>query len=110
MYKYLGLGLPNADNDPYNENQGNCLGEYSSFFRWMICKSFLNQKHTDIHIRNATRIYTSNPYKDYTDEPSENVLPGEVNLMKLQNMYLTRRLRRVKKDGTIVERIEVIRR
>lgn len=58
-----------------------------------------------------------NPYNrnlgnclDYTDDPEDNVLPGEVNFDKLANMYLTRRLRRVEKDGTVVERTELIRR
>lgn len=62
-----------------------------------------------LHV-STRQILTCQILTDYTDEPSENVLPGEVNFMKLQNMYLTRRLRSVKKDGTIVERIEVIRR
>lgn len=32
---------------------------------------------------------------DYTDDPEQNVLPGEVNMAKLREMYLTRRRRRV---------------
>ena len=53
-----------------------------------------------------------NPYNsnlgnclDYTDNPKTNVLPGEVNMAKLRNMYLNRRrtLSRVEKeDGTVV--------
>ena len=53
-----------------------------------------------------------NPYNsnlgnclDYTDNPKTNILPGEVNMAKLRNMYLDRRrtLSRVEKeDGTVV--------
>jgi len=59
-----------------------------------------------------------NPYNknlndclDYTDDPSSNVLPGEVNMIKLQEVYLTterekRLLRRVEnKDGSVTETI-----
>ncbi|KAL7525314.1 hypothetical protein ACHAXR_000948, partial [Thalassiosira sp. AJA248-18] len=56
-----------------------------------------------------------NPYNsnlgnclDYTDDPEENLLPGEVNMIKLRNMYLSRRLRRVEKDGTVVETTELL--
>jgi len=47
---------------------------------------------------------------DYTDDPEENLDPGEVNMIKLRNMYLTRRLRsrRVESDGTIVETTEIL--
>jgi len=58
-----------------------------------------------------------NPYNkdlgnclDYTETPKNNLLPGDVNMAKLRDMYLRRRLRRVEKDGTIVERTELIRR
>mmetsp|Transcript_32772 Transcript_32772/g.70787 ORF Transcript_32772/g.70787 Transcript_32772/m.70787 type:complete len:287 (+) Transcript_32772:173-1033(+) len=67
-----GFGLPHTDENPYNENLGNCL--------------------------------------DYTDDPEENLLPGEVNMAKLRNMYLTRRRRRVQKDGTVVETTHLIKR
>jgi len=67
-----GFGLPHTDENPYNENLGNCL--------------------------------------DYTDDPEENLLPGEVNMAKLRNMYLTRRKRRVQKDGTVVETTHLIKR
>mmetsp|Transcript_35458 Transcript_35458/g.72515 ORF Transcript_35458/g.72515 Transcript_35458/m.72515 type:complete len:289 (-) Transcript_35458:117-983(-) len=59
-----------------------------------------------------------NPYNknlndclDYTDNPSSNVLPGEVNMIKLQEVYLAterekRLLRRVEnKDGSVTETI-----
>lgn len=59
-----------------------------------------------------------NPYNknlndclDYTDDPSSNVLPGEVNMIKLQEVYLAterekRLLRRVEnKDGSVTETI-----
>jgi len=44
---------------------------------------------------------------DYTDDPSSNLLPGDVNMDKLRGMYLTRRLRTVEEDGTVVERTEL---
>ncbi|KAL3779308.1 hypothetical protein ACHAW5_006474 [Stephanodiscus triporus] len=47
---------------------------------------------------------------DYTDNPSTNLLPGDVNMAKLREMYLTRRLRRVEEDGTVVETTQLIRR
>ncbi|KAL3806906.1 hypothetical protein ACHAXA_011486 [Cyclostephanos tholiformis] len=47
---------------------------------------------------------------DYTDNPSTNLLPGEVNMAKLRDMYLTRRLRKVEEDGTVVETTQLIRR
>ena len=37
-------------------------------------------------------------HTDYTDDPDENLLPGEVNMAKLRNMYLSRRNLRVEKD------------
>ena len=49
-------------------------------------------------------------YVYYTDDPEENLLPGEVNMAKLRNMYLTRRRWRVEKDGTIVETTHLIKR
>ena len=64
------FGLPHTDENPYNENLGNCL--------------------------------------DYTDDPSSNIIPGEVNMEKLRDMYLSRRLRRVESDGTIVETSELL--
>lgn len=45
---------------------------------------------------------------DYTDDPSENVLPGEVNMDKLRGMYLQRRMIRTMEDGTLVETTELI--
>ena len=48
---------------------------------------------------------------DYTDDPDENLLPGEVNMAKLRNMYLSRRRLRkrvVQEDGSVVETIEVM--
>ena len=47
---------------------------------------------------------------DYTDDPSTNLLPGDVNMNKLRGMYLTRRLRRIEQDGTVIERTELVRR
>jgi hypothetical protein len=51
-----------------------------------------------------------NPYNknlgnclDYTDDPEENLLPGEVNMAKLRNMYLSRRNLRAERDGTVTE-------
>lgn len=51
-----------------------------------------------------------NPYNsnlgnclDYTDDPEENLYPGEVNFNKVASMYLTRRYLREEKDGTIIE-------
>lgn len=51
-----------------------------------------------------------NPYNanlgnclDYTDNPEENLPPGEVNMDKLRKMYVNRRLRRVESDGRVVE-------
>eukprot|EP00585_Thalassiosira_rotula_P007731 CAMPEP_0196159766 /NCGR_PEP_ID=MMETSP0910-20130528/46487_1 /TAXON_ID=49265 /ORGANISM="Thalassiosira rotula, Strain GSO102" /LENGTH=343 /DNA_ID=CAMNT_0041424691 /DNA_START=293 /DNA_END=1325 /DNA_ORIENTATION=- len=58
-----------------------------------------------------------NPYNanlgdclDYTDDPDENLYPGEVNMRKLSNMYLTKRRRRVQEDGTILETTHLIKR
>eukprot|EP00584_Thalassiosira_punctigera_P008114 CAMPEP_0172543176 /NCGR_PEP_ID=MMETSP1067-20121228/13631_1 /TAXON_ID=265564 ORGANISM="Thalassiosira punctigera, Strain Tpunct2005C2" /NCGR_SAMPLE_ID=MMETSP1067 /ASSEMBLY_ACC=CAM_ASM_000444 /LENGTH=289 /DNA_ID=CAMNT_0013329541 /DNA_START=441 /DNA_END=1310 /DNA_ORIENTATION=+ len=58
-----------------------------------------------------------NPYNanlgnclDYTDDPEENIYPGEVNMEKLRGMYLTRRRLRVEEDGTVVETTHLIRR
>lgn len=58
-----------------------------------------------------------NPYNanlgnclDYTDSPTTNMLPGDVNFAKLREMYLTRRLTRVEEDGTVVETTQLIRR
>jgi len=45
---------------------------------------------------------------DYTDDPSSNLFPGDVNMDKLRGMYLTRRLRTVEEDGTVVERTELM--
>jgi hypothetical protein len=47
---------------------------------------------------------------DYTDNPSTNLLPGDVNMAKLREMYLTRRLTRVEEDGTVVQTTELIKR
>jgi len=47
---------------------------------------------------------------DYTDTPTTNMLPGDVNFAKLREMYLTRRLTRVEEDGTVVETTQLIRR
>jgi|EP01082_Thalassiosira_pseudonana_P010274 predicted Zn-dependent protease len=53
-----------------------------------------------------------NPYNanlgnclDYTDDPSENLHPGQVNFDKLDGMYLAgrRTLRRVESDGRVIE-------
>lgn len=60
-----------------------------------------------------------NPYNanlgnclDYTDDPEDNVLPGEVNMKKLRGMYLKeqkrRTLRTVQEDGSILETIEFL--
>jgi len=58
-----------------------------------------------------------NPYNtnlgnclDYTDDPDENLYPGDVNMEKLSNMYLTKRRRRVQEDGTILETTHLIKR
>lgn len=52
-----------------------------------------------------------NPYNrnlgdclDYTDDPEENLYPGEVNFDKVAELYLTRRFLRTKEDGTLVEK------
>ena len=48
---------------------------------------------------------------DYTDDPDENLLPGDVNMEKLKTMYLSRRRLRkrvVQEDGSIIETIEVM--
>jgi hypothetical protein len=37
-------------------------------------------------------------------------MPGDVNMEKLSEMYLTRRLTRVEDDGTVVETTELVRR
>ena len=47
---------------------------------------------------------------DYTDKPSMNILPGDVNMEKLSEMYLSRRSRRVEKDGTVVVTTELVKR
>jgi hypothetical protein len=56
-----------------------------------------------------------NPYNknqgnclDYTDDPEENLLPGEVNFQKLREVYVGQRrlLRRVENnDGSVTETI-----
>jgi len=58
-----------------------------------------------------------NPYNsnlgnclDYTDDPEENLLPGEVNMAKLRDLYTSRRLRRVEEDGAVVETTYLVRR
>lgn len=55
--------------------------------------------------------YNSNLFNclDYTDDPSTNIHPGEVNMAKLRDMYLTRRLTTIEEDGTVIERTELIR-
>ena len=50
------------------------------------------------------------PLLDYTDKPSMNILPGDVNMDKLSEIYLSRRSRRVEKDGTVVETTELVMR
>lgn len=56
-------------------------------------------------------------YSDYTDDPEENLPPGDVNMEKLEGMYLsarrqskrTRRVRRrVQEDGSILETTEFL--
>lgn len=49
---------------------------------------------------------------DYTDDPEENLRPGEVNMEKLRNMYLTRRRLRVvnETEGRVVETTYIMRR
>ena len=47
---------------------------------------------------------------DYTDDPEENILPGEVNMAKLRDLYTSRRLRRVEEDGAVVETTYLVRR
>lgn len=66
-----------------------------------------------------------NPYNsnlgdclDYTDDPEENLPPGDVNMKKLEGMYLSstsnnrrhqRRVRRrVQEDGTVIETTEIL--
>lgn len=58
-----------------------------------------------------------NPYNsnlgnclDYTDDPEENLLPGEVNMAKLRDLYTSRRLRRVEEGGAVVETTYLVRR
>jgi len=46
---------------------------------------------------------TSTQIIDYTDDPEENLLPGEVNMAKLRNMYLSRRNLSAEKDGSVTE-------
>ena len=38
------------------------------------------------------------------------MLPGDVNMDKLKEMYLTKSRRRVEEDGTVVETTELVRR
>ena len=52
--------------------------------------------------------FSLNIHIDYTDDPESNLLPGTVNMEKLRGMYLSRRLRRVEEDGTVVERTELV--
>ena len=47
---------------------------------------------------------------DYTDDPEENLLPGEVNMAKLRDLYTSRRLRRVEEGGAVVETTYLVRR
>ena len=47
---------------------------------------------------------------DYTDTPEINILPGDVNMEKLSEMYLSRRSRKVEEDGTVVETTELVKR
>lgn len=61
-----------------------------------------------------------NPYNsnlgdclDYTDDPEENLPPGDVNMAKLENMYLSssrRRVtsRRLEADGTMIETTKIL--
>lgn len=62
--------------------------------------------HTDENFNNANL----GNCLDYTNDPDENLLPGEVNMMKLSNMYLTSRRRRVQKDSTVVETTHLVKR
>jgi hypothetical protein len=47
---------------------------------------------------------------DYTDSPSTNMYPGDVNMAKLREMYLTQRRRKVQADGTVIETTILTRR
>jgi predicted Zn-dependent protease len=47
---------------------------------------------------------------DYTDSPSTNMYPGDVNMAKLREMYLTQRRRKVRADGTVIETTILTRR
>jgi len=47
---------------------------------------------------------------DYTDSPSTNMYPGDVNMAKLREMYLTQRRRKVQADGTVIETTILARR
>jgi len=78
----------------------------------LLTKSYLSLSgfglpHTDENPYNKNL----NDCLDYTDNPSSNVLPGEVNMIKLQEVYLAterekRLLRRVEnKDGSVTETI-----
>jgi hypothetical protein len=49
-------------------------------------------------------------FSDYTETPEINILPGDVNMEKLSEMYLSRRSRRVEEDGTVVETTELVKR
>lgn len=70
---------------------------------------FLLYLHLFFFIYNLSTMHRP-PLLDYTDKPSMNVLPGDVNMDKLSDMYLSRRSRRVEKDGTVVETTELVKR
>ena len=55
-----------------------------------------------------SRCLLCHPQPDYTNDPDENLLPGEVNMDKLRGMYVDKqrrlhRERRVERDGSVVE-------
>lgn len=95
---HLGFGLPHTDENPYNSNLGNCLGEFIA--------TLMNLSHWIIV--SSLSLYYVRLLLDYTDDPESNVLPGDVNMNKLRSMYLSRRLRTVEEDGTVVERTELL--
>ena len=102
MSPSLGFGLPHTDENPYNANLGNCLG---ASFDLLVMPLLLLLSRSQLYIQCHWFVIM---LIDYTDNPDENLEPGDVNMAKLRIMYKTRRLRRVGSDGAVVEVTELL--
>ena len=89
---HLGFGLPHIDENPYN-----CLGaSFDLFVRLLLLLLSLKC----ILINHLLVIMLI----DYTNDPEDDLEPGEANMAKLRRMYLSR----VESDGAVVETTELL--